>query len=129
MIGAATAIGTFCCTVAANVRARPSRYTKQNLINAEPVMSNRILATCFTVQKVVVPPLLSLRERQVFLCRLNLDADVALSIATQDRASSLANQLTRLIEKSGSPELLASANKAIAQWNLECADAFFSQRR
>lgn len=47
-----------------------------------------------------------------------------LAMATQDRASTVIEQLSLLVDKSGNPELIAQAQAWVARWNAECEPLF-----
>lgn len=88
-------------------------------------IDNKItLPAMYKVAETIIPPRLSIQEREIFLRGLGVSESTAKVVAVQDRASSVIGQLTRLLEQSNDPRLLAEANRVVLRWNEEC-DAVF----
>lgn len=91
-------------------------------------MNKLTLPVMFCVRDQSIPARLSLADREVFAHGAGMPRPAAAVLAMQDRAASLAVVLGSLVERSGRPDLLASANQAIQQWNAECEQFFASAK-
>jgi hypothetical protein len=91
--------------------------------------SKMVVAETFGAMGLGVTPKMALEQRIQLMRNLGHAQANCLTLATQDRASSVLQQLALLVEQSGNPDLVAQANAWLERWNRECDPVFMELLR
>jgi len=91
--------------------------------------SQMVVPEAFGTLGLELLPAMPLENRLKLIRNLGHPADFQLTMAIQDRASSVMQQLGLLIEQSGDPQLIAQANEWLSTWNQECEPIFLDMFR